>query len=150
MKLVNMPTGTSDKFVTTKNTDIVGVSGLCTRPKLSPIIFNNSNSNHIAEDLTENAITSNKITINPSLLDDQLTIVNENAPPSYIESKSRETELCGWFNFNPKFMQRFLSPRWALFYLSFGGAFQGKLLLMFPLKHFFFLNISILFHRFYY
>ena len=127
MKLVNMPTGTSDKFVTTKNTDIVGVSGMCMRPKLSPIIFNNSNSNQIAEELTENTITSNKITINPSLLDDQLTMVNENALPSDIVSRSRETELCGWFNFNPICMQRFLSPKWALFCLCFGGAFQGNL-----------------------
>lgn len=114
----------NDKFVTNKNTDIVGVSGMC-RPKLAPIIFNNSNSNQVAEELTGNTITNNKITINPSLLDDQLTIVNETATPSDIMSNNRE--LCGWFNFNPKCMQRFLSPKWALFCLCFGGAFQGKL-----------------------
>lgn len=33
---------------------------------------------------------------------------------------------CGWFNFRPKCLQRFMSPKWALFWLCWAGAVQGK------------------------
>lgn len=33
---------------------------------------------------------------------------------------------CGWFSFRPKCLQRFMSPKWALFWLCWAGAVQGK------------------------
>lgn len=40
---------------------------------------------------------------------------------------SKETPYhYGWFNIRPKFLQRFLSAKWALFWLCWAGAMQGK------------------------
>lgn len=33
---------------------------------------------------------------------------------------------CGWLNFRPEFLQRFLSAKWALFWLCWAAAMQGK------------------------
>ena len=32
----------------------------------------------------------------------------------------------GWYKLRPKFLQRFLSAKWALFWLCWAGAMQGK------------------------
>lgn len=32
---------------------------------------------------------------------------------------------CGWFNFRPAWLQRYMSPKWALFWLCWAGAVQG-------------------------
>lgn len=34
--------------------------------------------------------------------------------------------LFGWFGFQPKIFQTFLSAKWALFWLCWAGAMQGK------------------------
>ena len=44
-------------------------------------------------------------------------------------SKSENLEIvrnCGWFDFNPKCLQRFMTPKWALFWLCWAGAVQGE------------------------
>uniref|UniRef100_A0A182UHD4 Uncharacterized protein n=1 Tax=Anopheles melas TaxID=34690 RepID=A0A182UHD4_9DIPT len=33
---------------------------------------------------------------------------------------------CGWFALRPKWMERFMTPKWALFWLCWAGAVQGK------------------------
>lgn len=33
---------------------------------------------------------------------------------------------CGWFSFRPKCLQRFMNPKWALFWLCWAGAVQGE------------------------
>ncbi|XP_053695450.1 solute carrier organic anion transporter family member 4A1 [Sabethes cyaneus] len=32
---------------------------------------------------------------------------------------------CGWFNVRPRWIQRFMTPKWALFWLCWAGAVQG-------------------------
>lgn len=34
---------------------------------------------------------------------------------------------CGWWTLKPKFLQKFRTPKWALFWLCWAGALQGKL-----------------------
>uniref|UniRef100_A0A8W7P9C0 Uncharacterized protein n=1 Tax=Anopheles coluzzii TaxID=1518534 RepID=A0A8W7P9C0_ANOCL len=34
---------------------------------------------------------------------------------------------CGWFALRPKWMERFMTPKWALFWLCWAGAVQGQL-----------------------
>lgn len=33
---------------------------------------------------------------------------------------------CGWFSFRPTWIQKFMSPKWALFWLCWAGAVQGN------------------------
>lgn len=42
--------------------------------------------------------------------------------------KSKESYRlgCGWWSFRPKCLQRFLSAKWALFWLCWAGAVQGN------------------------
>lgn len=32
---------------------------------------------------------------------------------------------CGWFGVRPRWIQRFMTPKWALFWLCWAGAVQG-------------------------
>jgi len=34
---------------------------------------------------------------------------------------------CGWWTLRPTFLQKFRTPKWALFWLCWAGALQGKL-----------------------
>ncbi|GAB0098809.1 Solute carrier organic anion transporter family member [Sergentomyia squamirostris] len=43
-----------------------------------------------------------------------------------VTSDSQEMKKsCGWFGFRPKCLERFMSPKWALFWLCWAGAVQG-------------------------
>lgn len=33
---------------------------------------------------------------------------------------------CGWFGVRPRWIQRFMTPKWALFWLCWAGAVQGE------------------------
>lgn len=39
--------------------------------------------------------------------------------------------LFGWFGCRPKFLQTFLSAKWALFWLCWAGALQGKIVVVY-------------------
>lgn len=34
---------------------------------------------------------------------------------------------CGWSNIRPKFLQRYMNAKWALFWLCWAGGIQGKI-----------------------
>lgn len=42
-----------------------------------------------------------------------------------IAEIDKPQRLFGWFGIQPKFMQKFLSAKWALFWLCWAGALQG-------------------------
>lgn len=44
---------------------------------------------------------------------------------SYNQSQVSKADKYGWFKIQPKFLQRFLSAKWALFWLCWAGAMQG-------------------------
>lgn len=46
---------------------------------------------------------------------------------SHASSDVMSNKLFGWEKFKPKFLQRFCNAKWALFWLCWGGAMQGKL-----------------------
>lgn len=50
--------------------------------------------------------------------------------PEIKPEAGKETERtvepkCGWFWFRPKYLQRFRTAKWALFWLCWTGAMQG-------------------------
>jgi hypothetical protein len=114
-----------------KNTEIVGVSdalkSLATKKQLSPV---NSLTNpppltkqgNVEED---QAITDNKITINPSSapIDGGAQTNGDNG--KIVEAAEDPTQSCGWYKYRPKFLQRFMSPKWTLCFLCLAGATQG-------------------------
>lgn len=42
---------------------------------------------------------------------------------------SQKQYNCGWYSFRPKFLQRLMSAKWALFWLCWAGAVQGNFLI---------------------
>lgn len=44
---------------------------------------------------------------------------------NYNQSQVVKADKYGWFKIQPKFLQRFLSAKWALFWLCWAGAMQG-------------------------
>lgn len=44
---------------------------------------------------------------------------------NYSQSQVLKADKYGWFKIQPKFLQRFLSAKWALFWLCWAGAMQG-------------------------
>lgn len=46
---------------------------------------------------------------------------------SSVEIQNTLTKtLCGWLCFRPSYLQRFRTAKWALFWLCWAGAMQGK------------------------
>lgn len=43
-----------------------------------------------------------------------------------MDDDQKPQRLFGWFGFQPKIFQTFLSAKWALFWLCWAGALQGK------------------------
>lgn len=112
-----------------KNVEIVGVSSslknLASKklPTLdsintTPPLMKQSNVEEDAN--TAATIMDNKVTINhpsPSSNDENGKIVND------VEYNT--TPTCGWYKFRPKYLQRFMSPKWTLCFLCLAGATQG-------------------------
>lgn len=53
----------------------------------------------------------------------QESVVDQEAP---VKTSEIPKYQCGWFSFRPKCLQRFMNPKWALFWLCWAGAVQGK------------------------
>ncbi|XP_070496427.1 solute carrier organic anion transporter family member 4A1 isoform X3 [Chironomus tepperi] len=60
----------------------------------------------------------NKITINPSSSIDEPEKI-------MINNDDIIQDTCGWYTFKPKFLQRFMNPKWMLLFLCIAGAVQG-------------------------
>lgn len=58
--------------------------------------------------------------------------INQVETPSTINRSTSSTDAFintqsyGWKRFKPKCLQRFCTAKWALFWLCWGGAMQGK------------------------
>lgn len=113
-----------------KNTEVVGVSDalkqLATKKSPSPIDSVSLQPASLQKQTTATigddgqAISDHKISINPSSsMDDDSTMVD-------VSEKDCETPTCGWWRFRPKYIQRFMSPKYALMFLCLAGAIQGN------------------------
>lgn len=45
---------------------------------------------------------------------------------SIVEKKIDKTSLCGLWCYRPAYLQKFQTPKWALFWLCWAGALQGN------------------------
>lgn len=120
-----------------KNTEIVGVSdalkALATS-KLSPInVLNAVNpmlqKQHNIEDPIDGVVA-----INPSSHVDESTM-SAGQLADYENGNimnEKQATSCGWsffgWNFRPKILQFFMTPKWALTFLCIAGTTQGKLI----------------------
>lgn len=106
-----------------KNTEVVGVSDalkqLATR-KSPP----NNAANPPLQKQSPIDEMDNKITINPSSSTDEYAAGQK----SDCEKAELDeaTQTCGWWNFRPKCLRRFMNPRYALAFLCLAGAIQGN------------------------
>lgn len=84
------------------------------------------------EPLQINSPVESTLTTSPSL--DGLSINESHQKNKIINDfnenvdNSQKQYNCGWFSFQPKFLQRFMSAKWALFWLCWAGAVQGMYL----------------------
>lgn len=46
--------------------------------------------------------------------------------PTDSGSSNNERKFFGWFGYQPKCLQKLLSAKWALFWMCWAGALQGK------------------------
>lgn len=116
-----------------KNTEVVGVSDalkqLATKKSTSPVNVNPPLQKQ--SKLDDGTITDNKITINPSSSIDNDSIMGQQQQSDCENGKSvteldESTQTCGWWNFRPKWLRRFMNPRFALAFLCLAGAIQGN------------------------
>ncbi|XP_008554726.1 solute carrier organic anion transporter family member 4A1 isoform X1 [Microplitis demolitor] len=56
-----------------------------------------------------------------TMKEDKIKRSTEQLDTEIISSKT----LCGWFKFRPKYLQKFRTAKWALFWLCWAGAMQG-------------------------
>lgn len=117
-----------------KNTEVVGVSDalkqLATK-KSSPI---NASFNPVNPPLQkqtqidDGTIMDNKITINPSSSIDESTLGQRSDCENghRLTESDEATQTCGWWNFRPMWLRRFMNPRYALAFLCLAGAIQGN------------------------
>lgn len=132
-----------------KNTDIVGVSDSIklSGNKLSPINLSSVNQvNQVpqikpqlipqahVDEPNDRTIVNNKITINPSSSCDDSSALSISNLKDNSNSESgclpiikldEPSQTCGWLNFRPRILRRFMNPRWALAFLCLAGATQG-------------------------
>lgn len=114
-----------------KNTEVVGVSDalkqLATK-KLSPLNAVNPPPLIKQNQIDDGTIMDNKITINPSSsIDDSAAGQRSDSENGRVSCETDEaTQTCGWWKFRPKFLQRFMNPRYALAFLCVAGAIQGN------------------------
>lgn len=50
----------------------------------------------------------------------------KNAPVDKDNHQEQRRLLFGWLNYRPESLQGLLSPKWALFWLCWAGAVQGR------------------------
>lgn len=127
MSVVNSVVNTMESI--NKNTEVVGVSDalkqLATK-KLSPLNALNPPLQKQSQ-IDDGTIMDNKITINPSSLIDESTVGQlSDCENGRVSSETDEAaQTCGWWNFRPKCLRRFMNPRYALAFLCLAGAIQG-------------------------
>jgi hypothetical protein len=107
----------------TKNIEVVGVSealkSLATKKISSMSSTQSINPPLIKQNqVVDDSIMDNKMTINPS----SSTLEMDCSEKRNI---SDPTPTCGWFGFHPQFIQRFMTPKWALIFLCLAGTTQG-------------------------
>ncbi|CRL00476.1 CLUMA_CG013738, isoform A [Clunio marinus] len=117
-----------------KNTEVVGVSDALKQLATKKSSPNNMSYNAVNPPLLKQSpiddgtIMDNKITINPSSSIDDVSV----GPRSDCENVKGVSEMedatqtCGWWNFRPKTLRRFMNPRYALAFLCLAGAIQGN------------------------
>ena len=104
-----------------KNTEIVGVSDAL--KSYYSTCKSITSQNDVDDSNCDFSIMDNKITINPSsstnepMRCDNMKIVINN--DDIIE------DTCGWCEFRPKYIKRFMSAKWTLLFLCIAGAVQG-------------------------
>jgi hypothetical protein len=137
---IMMPSIDEEKL--SKNTEIIGISvggpikTISSQISPLPTINNSDNSvkatidPHESENgINESSLINNKITINPSsspesesLDQDTINGTNLKLDEDFLKNEERQ---CGWFRFKPKCLERFMSPKWALFWLCCSSWTQG-------------------------
>uniref|UniRef100_A0A182MAI0 Uncharacterized protein n=1 Tax=Anopheles culicifacies TaxID=139723 RepID=A0A182MAI0_9DIPT len=55
-----------------------------------------------------------------------IKVAAEEESPSQRPATPPRSYHCGWFALRPRWMERFMTPKWALFWLCWAGAVQGK------------------------
>lgn len=110
-----------------KNTEVVGVSDalkqLAMKKSSSPNESLNLQPSSLKQPTNEDGgvISDHKITINPSSSLDDSTMTGH-----CEKEESEVTQTCGWWRFRPKWIQRFMNPKYALVFLCLCGAIQGN------------------------
>lgn len=107
-----------------KNMDIAGVSQAL--KKLSTKTTTHTPTSQFVEN--DERLMDNNVTINPSNeLCGQQCSDNEKVAS---ESENTIKYACGWFNFRPAWIQKFMTVQWCLVFLCLAGALQGDFFLL--------------------
>lgn len=103
-----------------KNTEVVGVSDALKSLACKSL----TKHNQVDDSNCDLPLTDNKITINPSpSIDENLNGDNEKIMNDY-EDEIQNT--CGWCDFKPTCLKKFINPKWMLLFLCLAGIVQGK------------------------
>lgn len=104
-----------------KNMEIVGVSQVL--KKLSSVASTTPTSSLMKQSQIEendDRLMDNNITINPS------NDLNEQCGDNKKLAAESECPKCGFFNWKPDFLQKFMTIRYCLLFLCLAGAVQGS------------------------
>lgn len=141
-----------ESMAMSKNTEIIGISvgapiktiSGSTSPAIigSNNLTNGSSLNAIDQELQvdnlnnvnnhlSNNINNNNHPINPSLSPSSDNSVDQNTMNNGTNLKLEDNfeiddRRCGWFKFRPKYLEMFMSPKWALFWLCCASWTQGE------------------------
>ena len=111
-----------------KNMEVVGVSQAL--KKLSSVSSSTPTSlikqSQIAQIDDERLMD---ITINPSK--EMSEQCSDNVDNKKLAESEFATPKCGWFNFYPDFIQKYMTIQWCLFFLCLAGAVQGTYVIYF-------------------
>jgi hypothetical protein len=102
-----------------KNMDIAGVSQALKKLSTTKTTTHTPTLQFVENN--DERLVDNNITINPSN-----ELCGQCSDNEKVESES-ETIKCGWFNYRPAFIQKFMSVHWCLVFLCLAGAVQGRL-----------------------
>lgn len=97
-----------------KSMDIAGVS-----QALKKLSTTHTPTSQFVENNDERLVDNN-VTINPSN-----ELCGQCSDNDKVASESAETIKCGWFNYRPAFIQKFMTVHWCLVFLCLAGAVQG-------------------------